>query len=102
MKRVINGKVYDTDAAQLVAAGESPYDRGNFNWWQEKLYRTRKGTWLLSGKGHALSRWRTYNGNAYGSGEGLEVLSADEALEWCEANEISADVVAAHFDVEEG
>ncbi len=50
-----------------------------------------------------MTRWATSVGNnGRTGGEGIEVLSDEEALEWCERHRIDPDVVSAHFEIEEG
>ena len=100
MKRVINGKRYDTDTAQRIAGAESSCNYGDFRYWSEDLYRTKNGAWFVAGEGGALSRWSEACGsNGRCGSSGILPMSADEAREWCEANDVNADVIAEHFEV---
>lgn len=50
-----------------------------------------------------MSRWyRRIDSNSWSGGEGMEVLTADEALGWCEQHQVDADTIAEHFEIEEG
>jgi hypothetical protein len=102
MKRVIEGKLYNTDTAQRIASAESSYSPGDFAYWEETLYRTPRGAWFVHGEGGAMSRWSEPVGNnARGGGSGILPMSDAEAREWCEENGIDADVIAEHFEIED-
>lgn len=102
MKQVIDGKRYDTETATLIAEASSSERYSDFRYWHEELYRTRKGAWFVAGKGGAMSRWSTpIESNGRGPGSGIEVLSEGEALQWCERHQIDADIISAHFQVED-
>lgn len=100
MKRVINGRVYDTDKAEEI--GEASYgNSGDFHSWEETLYKTPKGAYFVAGSGGARSKYsRQISQNTWSGGDGMEVLSSAEALEWCEKHRIDADVISTHFEVE--
>lgn len=100
MKKVIDGKVYNTETAELIADASYSYV-SDFRYWEERLYKTKKGAWFLYGEGGAMSRWSVdCDGNDRGPGSGLRVLTEAEALSWCEGNDVDADTIAEHFEVE--
>lgn len=85
MRKVIDGKVYDTITADLLGEAESKAFKSDFNWWQEALYRTSRGAFFLSGEGYAGSSWaERVPGGARGAGSGIRVLTEAEAKEWAE------------------
>lgn len=100
MKRIVDGKRYDTDTAEVVATYE--YRRsGDFNWYEETLYRTKKGAWFLAGEGGARSKYgERVDQSTWGPGEGLQVLSEAEAREWLEQYG-DADTFETWFPVED-
>jgi hypothetical protein len=100
MRKVINGKVYDTETAIEVCDVSSDHARSDFKWHSTTLYRTKKGSWFLAGRGHAMSMWASYNGNTSGPGSGIRVLDADEARELLERHG-TAELVEKWFEVEE-
>ncbi|MFZ5888763.1 MAG: hypothetical protein ACOYYF_14970 [Chloroflexota bacterium] len=69
MKQVINGKVYDTKTATLVASDEywdgSNWDRHGRNAY---LYKTKKGNFFL----YCSTRWQ-------GERDSIEALTVNEA-----------------------
>lgn len=102
MRKVIDGKVYDTKTAELVDEWSSPHNPGDFHRAEEELFKTKKGTWFVHGKGGAMSRWsEAVPGGMRGPGSGILPLSEAEALEWCERHDVDADTIAQHFTVEE-
>ena len=101
MKRIINGKIYNTDTATFIGNHQHCH-AGDFHHEDTDLYRTKKGAWFISGEGGALSRWSQPCGsNGRCGGHGIEALTTAEALEWCEDVGIDADVIAQYFAVEE-
>jgi hypothetical protein len=98
MKRIIEGKRYDTEKADLLAEVSSHEPRSSFGWWQEALYRTpRSGAYFLAGEGHARSRYATnLGGGSWGPGERIEPMSEDEAFAWAQ-RELPADQIEALF-----
>jgi hypothetical protein len=92
MKRIINGKRYDTETATEVATWGHGY-RGDFDEVTETLYRTKSGAWFLHGEGGPNTRWRqTVGQNEWSGGEGIEPLTETEAREWLEAHGKTAEL----------
>ena len=85
MKRIIDGKKYNTETAECVAEWSNHYYPNDFHYCQESLYKTQKGAWFVAGHGGALSKYSEPVGNnARGGGEGLEPLTPGEARQWLE------------------
>ncbi len=84
MKKIINGKRYDTDTAKLV--GHTSYGTpGDFNYWWEGLYRKRTGEFFLQGNGGPMSKYSERIGeNEWTGGQEIIPLSLEEAQEWGE------------------
>ncbi len=96
MKKIINGKVYNTETATLIANYHNNLGRGDFNFLDEDLYRTKKGAWFIAGEGGARSKYAVYNGNFNAGGSDIETLSENEAYEWLEAHE-KTDIIEELF-----
>jgi hypothetical protein len=102
MRRVIDGKVFDTKTATAVAEWESPHGVGDFERCEETLYKTSKGNFFIAGSGGPMTRWsEPARGGGLGAGRGIEPVSPATALAWCEMKDVDADVIEAHFEVEE-
>lgn len=84
MKKIINGRRYDTTTAELM--GEASYSHsGDFESWFEELYRKKTGEFFLYGGGGPRSRYviQTSQNNWSGSEE-IRPLTLEEAQEWAE------------------
>ena len=99
MKKVIDGKLYNTDTAQEIASDSHGY-ASDFHYWAETLYRTQKGAWFLYGEGGALSQYSVSVGNnGSGGSDAFVPFTAGEALDWLEQH-ASADTALEHFGTE--
>ena len=102
MKKVIEGKVYNTDTATKIASWDNGVYGNDFRACDETLYITKNGTYFVHGEGGALSRWSQPRGNGTSGGSGIELLTKADALRWCEDHDVDADTIAEHFEVQEG
>lgn len=85
MKKIINGKRYDTDTAQRMAAAYSAATPGDFSYWEEYLYKKRTGEFFIYGEGGPASRYRErVELNNWSGGSAIRPLSYDEAKAWAE------------------
>lgn len=85
MKKIINGKVYDTETAKKVASWYSDYGRTDFHYYEESLYRKKTGEFFLYGDGNAASPYsRRCGQNEWCGGEKIVPLTFAEAQEWAE------------------
>lgn len=102
MKKIINGKVYNTDTATLLADYEYGYSR-DFNYVYEALYLTKKGAFFIHYEGGANSKYAEVVGqNQWSDGEGLRLLDEDEAKEFLEKYGDTETYSKVFGEVEEG
>jgi len=103
MQRVIDGKIYDTETALEICELPCHYYRGDFQWHETTLYRTKRGAYFLAGVGGPMSRWAQPEGTSGTSGgSGLEVITQNEARAYAEAAELDLEAMtAAGFQLEE-
>lgn len=102
MKKIIDGKIYDTDTAARLAFWCNDLPDNDFNSLDETLFRTKKGQHFLYGNGGALTWCSQRSGNGSYGGKVIKLLSPSEALEWCENRDIRADLVAMLFNLIDG
>jgi len=100
MRRIINGKRYDTDKAIAVGGydhGSYP-GSGDFSHWSATLYKTpRSGRFFLVGEGGAMTMFAThYPDGMSGGGERLLEMSVEEALDWAERY-LPTETIEEHF-----
>ena len=96
MRAVIDGWKYDTETAECAGKWANGPDSSNFNFCAEDIYRTKKGSWFLHGRGHANSPYGTSYGTSRGSGEKIVPLDEDQAMAWLEEHECP-EVIEKHF-----
>ena len=86
MKKIINGKRYDTDSAK--ECGSYYYsNRRDFHYLEETLYQKRTGEFFLHGVGGPASKYAEYDGNnSWSGGEKIIPLSLEGAQKWAEEN----------------
>lgn len=83
MKKIINGKMYNTETAKLVDTAAWGTD-SDFSYWIEELYKKRTGEYFIAGEGGALSRWREVYSDGFTNGWGIKPLTDEEARDWME------------------
>ncbi|MDU7164159.1 MAG: hypothetical protein E6296_06425 [Anaerococcus vaginalis] len=102
MNKVINGKRYDTETAELVGEWTNGHRYGEFQYECEKLYRKKTGEFFLYGWGGAMSSYAVpYGNNNWTGSSKITPISIDEAKEWVEEN-LDADDYEKLFELEEG
>jgi len=97
MKKVIGGKLYDSDKAERVLAWANHFPVDHPEHCTEILHKTKKGAFFISGQGGAASKYATRLVKGHEPGEGLEVLSRREALSWLEEHEAPAKTIMGIF-----
>ena len=101
MKRIINGKRYDTEKAKAIGS-DSFSNRRDFNFWEETLYQKRTGEFFLHGEGGAASKYAESAGqNEWTGSSKLIPLSFEKAKKWAE-DHLDADTYESVFgEIEE-
>ena len=98
MRKVIKGKLYDTDKAVMVAECSEGYPR-DFSYTHETLYRKRTGEYFLHGEGGPMSAYAQSCGqNQWMGGEVIRPFAYGEAKAWMEQC-ASADEYEAEFGI---
>lgn len=91
MKKVVDGKRYNTETAEVVAEYYNGLGCGDFRRVDEALYRTNKGSFFLAGEGGPMTKYSRAVGDMTGGGEDIIPMSGEEALSWLESkNETEA------------
>lgn len=99
MKKIRNGKLYDTDTAQLIDSYQY-LGEGDTRYVYEELYRKKTGEYFLYGEGGPASCWACNEGYGYCAGEGIRPLTDEEARVWAEEH-MDADDYLEYFTAEE-
>ena len=97
MKKIINGKKYNTETANEVGYASSDLPVNDFGWWEETLYKKKTGEFFLYGSGNAASKYSTSCGqNCWSGGENIIPLTESAARSWAERY-LSVDTYEAIF-----
>jgi hypothetical protein len=84
MKKIINGKRYDTATAKKIGDASHGSNR-DFRYWYEALYQKKTGEFFLYGEGGPSSKYSRSTGqNEWSGGEEINPLTLAEAQEWGE------------------
>lgn len=88
MRKIINGKIYDTETATRIHEWDNGRYGGDFSRCEESLNKTPRGAYFLYGEGGPMSKYaRSVGQNSYGSGSGMAVISESEAMAWLESHD---------------
>lgn len=87
MKKIIGGKLYDTETAREVAEWDNGLGSSDFHLMEETLYRKRTGEYFLHGWGGPMSPYaEPYGSSGWQSGGRITPMTYDEAREWAEGH----------------
>lgn len=85
MKKIINGKLYDTDTARRLGDYDNGGSWSDFGHFEEALYVKKTGEYFLHGEGGPMTRYAVATGtNSWSGGERIMPLTYDEAAAWAE------------------
>lgn len=97
MKKIINGKLYDTDTAKELGSWSNAGGWRDFSHMEETLYRKRTGEYFLHGEGGPMTKYaQTVGQNGWSGGSKILPLSAEAARKWAEEH-LNADEYMALF-----
>lgn len=84
MRKIINGKMYNTETAEQVATWTNGH-YSDFNFCCETLYRKRTGEYFIHGEGGAASKYaEPVDTNSWASGSSIKPITKDAARKWME------------------
>ena len=85
MKKIIKGKVYDTETAKELASWSNGGTWRDFNHVEETLYRKKTGEYFLCGEGGPNTRYaERVDTNSWSGGSRIMPMTYQEATEWAE------------------
>jgi hypothetical protein len=85
MKKIINGKVYDTATAKELGSWSNIPDYGDLSHFSEHLYRKKTGEFFLYGVGGPRTQYAEAVGqNSWTGGSRIMPMSFREARRWAE------------------
>lgn len=97
MKKIINGKLYNTDTARQVGTWSNSADCNDLSWVEESLYQKKTGEFFLHGQGGPNTRYaQQLEASNWTGGETISLVSYDSARQWAE-DHLTADQYQAVF-----
>lgn len=85
MKKIINGRVYDTEKAKELGTYANAGSWRDFSHLEEILYRKKTGEFFLFGEGGPMTRYAEAEGqNSWSGGRRIMPMTYDKAREWAE------------------
>lgn len=85
MRKIINGKMYNTETAKIMGKYSASCSYSDFHYYSEELYRKKTGEYFLYGNGNAASKYNRRCGtNEWCGGEDIVPMTEDEAKVWAE------------------
>lgn len=85
MKKIINGKKYDTETAKLLVSEGNGLGHRDFSYCEETLYQKRTGEFFLYGEGGPMTKYaQRVDMNSWSGGERIIPITDDEARRWAE------------------
>lgn len=95
MKRIINGKMYNTETAKLIKKYQTTTNHSDFNFRCEELYKKKTGEYFLYKYGFGV-------GAGYEWGEKIIIYSSQKAIKrWMEAYSTTDEYILEFGKVEE-
>lgn len=96
MRKIINGKRYDTETAELIHPWSNRRSRTDFRRRDKDLYRTPRGRWFLHHFGGPMTDCAERVGDNFGYGQQIEPVSEEDAYRFLESHGGEA-VIETHF-----
>lgn len=102
MKKIINGKKYNTETAKRLGYWENEYSTSDFGHVEETLYRKRTGEFFLYGEGGAATSYARQDENGdWVYGEAITPMTEKEAKKWAERHLTPDEYIEIFGEVEE-
>ena len=101
MKKILNGKMYNTETANCLAEYWNGRSSRDFRHLSESLYRKKNGEFFLYGEGGPLTKYKEPYGDMWGDGNAITPLEADSAREWAEKYMSTDEYIAVFGEPEE-
>lgn len=86
MRKIINGKKYDTETAEALGYCTNDCLPRDFGYVREVLHRKKTGEFFLYGEGGPHTCYAAHCGGNSGYGEQIRPLAEAEARKWAEEN----------------
>lgn len=96
MKRIIDGRKYNTETATFVSSCDNGKPIDDFEFVGHWLYRKRTGEYFLESSGGAMTRYAELDGDGWHGVSVIEPMTYEQARAWAEEH-MTADEYEAEF-----
>lgn len=101
MRKIINGKMYDTEKAEYIGSYDNGCCRNHCNFYEAELYKTKKGNYFIYENGGPNSSCGICEGDRWIGGSNIYTVSEKEARQWSERHLEIDDYIRIFGEVEE-
>lgn len=102
MKKIINGRMYNTDTAKRLCSADNGGSCRDFSHWEEELYQKKTGEFFLYGEGGPASKYsRSCGQNEWCGGCDITPMTEQQAREWMEQNATADEYIEVFGEPEE-
>ena len=101
MKKIINGKLYNTQTAKEVGQYWNGYGAGDFHHICETLYLKKTGEYFLHGEGGAMTHYSEACAGGWTGGSIIIPYTEEQAKEWVVEHMDADDYMELFGEVEE-
>lgn len=101
MKKIINGKLYNTETAKEVAKDWNGYSTWDFNYLCETLYLKKTGEWFLFGEGGSFTEYAEPAPGGMVFGKQIIPYTEKQAKEWAIVHMSADEYMELFGEVEE-
>lgn len=102
MKKIIDGRMYNTDTATCVATYDNGCSYDDLDYISEDLFIKKNGEWFIYGAGGARTNYSVSCGsNWWRGGSSIIPLTEEEAKEWLEEHDFVDEYIKYFGEPEE-
>ena len=102
MKKIIEGKVYNTETANCLLEWSNGFMPNDFRYMYESIYLSKKGTYFLYYEGGAMSDYAEQIGNNMSGSSNIKLITEEEAKKWALKHVSAEEYIDVFGEVEEG
>lgn len=101
MKKIINGKMYNTETAKEIGSWSNNRSYSDFSYCEETLYLKKTGEYFLFGEGGPMTRYAERCGDMLCDGSEIHPMTEEQAKRWAEQRLDADEYIAAFGEPEE-
>ena len=83
-KKIINGRMYNTDTTEVLGSWDNGCPRGDFSFEEQTLHKKKTGEYFVYAYGGVQSNFGDCYGGHDCSGEKFIPMSVEQAQQWSE------------------